>query len=371
MLSQKNSSFKRNSIAVAAGIFVVLISFAGVAWYASTRDNEQPAPTDDTTDAPPARDEVTTRQWPVYITTMTHLEGSWLEAASNEIFFDNKASQVRHGMDIAEEYDAVLTVESEIPMATGIERFADNLLAEVLSRGHGVGTHCDISAKTRFTDAEMILEFKQRTTLIDALVGKDNNRGCSGGGGYSDWYAGAVGAGLAYIDGGVGYHYLSLPRSERPKGWTDKAIINDYFHDPAPQNEEQYFHPFRIGALGFDEDADGKLLMSGGTLPRMENLAEAGGFTLHEQVDCPRGVCPFTEDDVTTAVEFVRQFATDDERTRPAKITFYFATEAFDDNNDAVLRSFFAAMQELAEDDLVEWASQRQVYQTMEEYYSK
>ncbi|MEK9131182.1 MAG: hypothetical protein AAB429_03665 [Patescibacteria group bacterium] len=352
---------------IIAFVFAILIVLSGAIWYALTRDGVEVVP--ETTNVQSAEDAVA-RKWPVYITTMTHLEGDWLEAASNEVFFDRQAGLVRHGLDIAEEYDAVLTIESEIPMALGMKRFGDNLLAEALARGHGVGTHCDISAKTRFTDVEMAAEFERRTTLIDALVGEENNLGCSGGGGYSDWYAGAVGAGLAYIDGGVGYHYLALPLSARPKGWTDKAIIKDYFHDPAPQNAEQFFHPFRIGALGFDEDEDGKLLMSGGALPRVDNFAEVGGFALHEQVDCPRGGCPFTQDDVTMIAEFVREFALDDDRTRPAKITFYFATEAFDNDNDAVLRSFFAAMRELVEDELVEWASQREVYETMEEYYA-
>ena len=372
-----NSQRKLGAIIIL--IFVILIVLSGAIWYALTRDEKEAAPettpdtvsntTPDTTNVTPD-DDAGTRKWPVYITTTTHLEGSWIEASSNEVFFNRQASLVRHGMDIAEEYGAVLTIESEIPMALGMERFNDNLLSEVLARGHGVGTHCDIAPKTRFTAVEMVAEFLRRTTLVDALVGEENNLGCSGGGGYSDWYAGAVGAGLAYIDGGVGYHYLALPLSARPDGWTDKAIMDEYFHDPAPQNIDQHFHPFRIGALGFDEDPDGELLMSGGALGRIENLAEIGDWSLRQQTDCPRNVCPFTQDDVTTAVEFVREFALNDDRARPAKITFNFATTSFDNENDAFLHAFFSAMQELVEDGLVEWTSQRVVYETMEEYYA-
>lgn len=316
-------------------------------------------------------DKTTTGTWPIFITTMTHLEGSWAQAADNAIFFDHQATLLRHGMDIAEDYDAVLTIESEIPMAQGMLTFDDNILQEAIDRGHGAGTHCDISAKTHFTDVQMVSEFAKRKRAVDALIGEENNFGCSGGGGYGDWFVGAVAAGLKYIDGGVGYHYLALPLSERPEGWTDDAIISTYFHDPAPQIAGDFFHPFRINTLGFNENAGGDLLMSGGTLPRVENLDETGGWTLHEDTGCPRGVCKFTQDDVESAVSFLETFIENESHNRPAKITFYFATEAFDAKNDSVLKSFFAAMQKFVDNGDVTWATQREVYETMNEYYGE
>lgn len=340
---------------IAAGLLATALVLAGTALYV-----RQQAPSDEQPG-----------EWPILITTMTHLEGNWLEAASNQVYFSRQASLVRRGMDVAEEYGAVLTIESEIPMAEGMTTFDDNLLAEALERGHGVGTHCDISPKTEFSDEEMTDEFLRRKELIDALVGTDNNLGCSGGGGPSDWYTGAVGAGFKFIDGGVGFHYLALPPSERPEGWTNQKIATEYYHDPAPQDFEQYFHPFLISEVGFTEDPDGDLLMSGGTLARVENISEVGGWSFHETTDCPKNTCPFTEEDAQAAIEFIREFAENDDRSRPAKITFYFATQAFETANDEALKAFFAAMQELVDEGLVEWASQREAYETVMEYYGR
>lgn len=309
-----------------------------------------------------------TRTWPIFITTMTHLEGSWDATATNEAAFAKQASLVRHGMDLAEEYGALLTMESEVPMAEGMEAFDDNLLQEALERGHGVGTHCDINPREEFTDVAMIHEFAKRKRAVDALVGESENLGCSGGGTFGDWFVGARAAGFNYLDGVVGFHYLALPESERPEGWDDRAIANEYYHLPAPQDWDQYFHPFFIDQVGFTEVSDGALLLTEGSLGRVENLAELSPWTLTSEVDCTRGVCDFDAADARAAVDFIEDFFANDDGTRPSKITFYMATDAFDDANDEAMRQFFSAMASLVDEGKVQWATQRDVYDVMTEY---
>lgn len=321
-------------------------------------------------DVTPEDDKTSVRVWPIYIATMTHLEGTWTEAATNKAYFSKVANQMRYGMDVADEYGAILTFESEKPFAKGSATFKDNVLKEALDRGHGVGTHCDVGPKVDLGTQAIIKEFKDRKDLVDALVGAENNLGCSGGGGKSDWYAGAVGAGFSYLDGTVAFHYMALPQSERPTGWTDDAIQQEFFHDPAPQNES-YYYPFLIKALGFSESAAGNLLITNGSIGDVRDLAEIQPLGLDSPDATCGDTCPFTDDDAKAAEAFIRDFVAKDDHSRPGKITFYFPTAAFDKKNEEALRTFFSTMKKLSDEGLVQWASQRQVYDAMMEYYRK
>lgn len=308
--------------------------------------------------------------WPIYLTSMTHLESNWVDAATDEDYFNLQANLLRNGMDVAEEYRAVLTLESEIPMAEGMVRFDDNILQEALDRGHGAGTHCDIDPDTRFTVTAIVDEFARRKALVDGLIGGDENLGCSGGGGYGDWYAGAVGAGFSYINGIVGFHYLALPPFARPVGWDNKAIIKEYYHDAAPQNWEKFFYPFLVSEVGFTEDANGSLLVSAGTVEVASNISEAGEWAIDVAADCPRNGCTFDENDATAAAAFVTDFVAAHDGSRPAKLTFYLPAHLFSDDNNDALRAFFGALQPLADTGKVQWATQREAYDAVMDYYA-
>ncbi len=307
--------------------------------------------------------------WPLYISTMTHLEGEWDLAITKEDFFDAQAQKVRHGLDLAEEYDAILTVESEEPMAKGMVNFHDNLLQEVVDRGHGVGSHCDISAKTLFDAVAIANEFKERKDLVDNLIGADENRGCSGGGGVSDWYVGAKNAGFSYINGIVGFHYLAVPVAERPQGWDDQKILHDFFHYVAPQDTSTYFYPFLISKVGFTEDPQGDLLVSAGSLGNIRSFAEESPWTLLADTHCPKGTCPLTSEDAQGIVSYIADFAEQFDGHRPAKITIYLPTDLFSGSDDAVLRELFSGIQGLVEEKGVVWATQGDVYDGVMEYY--
>jgi len=321
-------------------------------------------------DNSPLEDARADHEWPVYIATMTHLEGgeAWQKAATNESFFSSIAKELRYGMDMAETYGATLTFESEKPFSLGSAAFDDNVLREALDRGHGVGTHCDIAPQVELPLNELVAEFKACKDPVDALVGVENNLGISGGGGKSDWYAGASEAGFSYLDGTVALHYLALPESARPKGWNDKAILREFFHDPAPQ-DESYFYPFLIGGLGFEEDSGGNLLVTNGCIGDVRHYEETQPLGLDLGTASCGEDCPMTQQDVDLAVEFVRDFVGQHDGSRPGKITFFFPSATFVEENEAMLNSFFSTMQKLENEGLVQWASQREVYDVMMEYY--
>ena len=307
--------------------------------------------------------------YPVMLSTMTHLEGDWHMAATNEDFFNIQAEKLRYGMDLAEEYDAILTLETETPFAEGMVNFGDNVFLEAMQRGHGVGTHCDTSPQSKFTDEEMVEEASKRKVLVDNLVGAENNLGCSGLGGWGDWYVGATGAGFDYINGIVGFHYMAMPRQTWPEGWDIQSILAEYFHYPAPVEEEKYFYPFLVSEVGFEEDVDGDLLVSAGSIGALDTMHERGDWNAYG-AECGHD-CPFTQEDVDGVVSFLEAFIANHDGSRPGKVVFYFPSSTFVEENEEVLHTFFAAMQQMTEDPDVIWASQTDVYDMMMKYYGR
>ncbi|MFA4845822.1 MAG: hypothetical protein WC654_04660 [Patescibacteria group bacterium] len=288
---------------------------------------------------------------PFFFSTNTHMEGDWTQAASNLAFFKKQAGYLRTAMDYAQAYDAVLTFESEIPFAEGMLRFDDNVFQEALDRKMGIGSHCDISPKIEFTDEEMTREFQKRKDAVDAVVDPLQNLGCSGGGGPSDWYTGAVGAGFKHLDGLVGYHYLAMSLSERPVGWTNREIIKTYFHYPAPWEEEKRFYPIRVSASSFQEDSTGELVISGGSIGMLTALAEGIGCVTD---------CALTQGDVDILVEKVRDFAASRDTSRVAKMEVYIPSKTY---SDPQIEYFFQELQKLQDEGVMQWASQKTVYE--------
>jgi len=297
---------------------------------------------------------------PLYLTSMTHLENDWA-IDTNEIFFDRVAKQMRYGMDLAEQYGAIFTFESGETFAKANTNFDDNIMKEALDRGHGVGTHVDLSAKQKMSDEAAIQIIKEHKDLVDALVGVENNGSCSGISAKSDWYAAAKGAGCKLVDGMVGYAYLSMPMENRPEGWTDAVILNEKFHEPAPIGDIR-FYPFWISdSQDFVADADGDLLLSSGETFSLAMWAEAGGRN-NDRPECNND-CPLTMDDVTIVVNDIKDFAANRDTSKIAKYNVYLPAALFEPENEEVLRAFFSETQKLEEQGILEWASQKDVYE--------
>ncbi|HAU39330.1 MAG: hypothetical protein UV80_C0009G0016 [Candidatus Peregrinibacteria bacterium GW2011_GWF2_43_17] len=301
---------------------------------------------------------------PLYLTTMTHLEDAWSVAATDESFFDKIAAELRYGMDFAEKYDAVLTFESGLPFSQGCVNFDDNVLMEAIERGQGVGTHVDLPAKKEMSIDDAVAFISERKDVVDSLVGEENSLGCSGLGGKTDWYAVAKGAGCSYIDGTVSAHYLTMPLGNRPEGWTDEAIMNEFWHYPAPVGDDR-FYPFWIsGSDDFVEDADGDILLSSGETFDIAMWEETGGRN-NDRVDCGADDCAFTDSDIEALVKDITEFATSRDTSKIAKYNIYIPAKLFVPENEEVLNLFFSEMQKLQDAGILEWASQKSVYEAV------
>jgi hypothetical protein len=302
---------------------------------------------------------------PLYFTTMTHMEGNWNDD-ENEGLFLKHVEQLRYGMDLAEEYGALLTIESEKPFARANTLWNLNIMVEIRDRGFGVGTHCDIG----FNDSPMSVQqfsemFIENKSLVDGLIGAANNLGCSGGGSVNDWAQAASLAGFKYLDGIVTMHYLSMPMENRPgPQWTDEFIRNGHFHFNAPLDLYERIYLFEVAdARDFVADENPVIVISSGELGLISAMAEggrepgSGSPILHDE--------DYTFDyaDIDTLAQTIRAVDAGRDRSRIAKLTAYIPSNTYDPENEAVLRYFFEQMQALAGQGIITWATQRQVYE--------
>ncbi|KKU34338.1 MAG: hypothetical protein UX45_C0001G0047 [Candidatus Uhrbacteria bacterium GW2011_GWF2_46_218] len=290
----------------------------------------------------------------LYLTTMTHLEDAWGEAATQEMYFKRVAEEVRYGMDLAEDYDAILTIETGLPFAEGCVNFNDNVMAEVLERGHGVGVHPDLPAK-KVLPIELATDFiKKRIDALKNLVDTSAK---------SDWYTASLQAGCSFVDGTVAFAYLSMPMSARPDGYTDEAILTDFYHRPAPLGDER-FYPFWINSCeDFVPDEDGDLLLGSGETFSLAMYAEIGDRNgVHPECG---NECPLTTDDVEIFVREITDFANGRDTARIAKFNVYFPANLFVPENKKVLELFFKEAQKLQNSGVLQWASQAKIYEVM------
>lgn len=297
---------------------------------------------------------------PLYLTTMTHLENDW-NIDTNEIFFKKTVEEIRYGMDLAERYKAIFTFESGESFAKAITNFDDNVMKEALDRGHGVGTHVDLSAKQKMSVEAAAQIVKEHKDLVDALVGAENNISCSGVSAKSDWYAAAKGGGCKLIDGVVGFAYLSMSMKNRPEGWTDAVILNEKFHYPAPVGDDR-FYPFWISdSEDFVADVDGDILLSSGETFSLAMFAEAGGRN-GDRPECEND-CPLTTEDVTAVVDDLKDFVTIRDSSKITKYNVYLPSNLFVPENEMVLKQFLLEMEKLQKQGIIQWASQKDVYE--------
>lgn len=303
----------------------------------------------------------TTESHPLYLTTMTHMEGGWMDDKDEGLFLKH-VDELRYGMDLAEEYDAILTIESEEPFARANTTWGISIMKEVLDRGHGVGTHCDIGGlgQKKLTQAQQILQMKANKELVDELVGAENNHGCSGAAGSNDWAQAAVEAGFDYINGIVSMHLLAIPEENRPDDglWTDDYISENY-HENVPADLADRIYLMQLeNTLDFEPDESG-IVLSSGELGRVDGMAEGGDYN-----DCPKSNCPFTTEDVDVLVETIAEVNSYRDPSRVAKLTIYMPASNFEEENEEALRYLFSEMQKLQEVSQIQWASQWEVVET-------
>jgi len=317
------------------------------------RSNQNLVTPVDTTEG---QDTTSTTQYPLYMTTMTHMEGGWDFVLETEHAFNQQNEKLEFGMDIAEEYGGILTIETEEPYARANQKWGRNMMKEVLDRGHGVGSHCDRGSKGTGSYEAFVEELGTIKSLVDELVGAENNKGCSGAGSSFDWVEALSDAGFSYVDGIVGYHMLAFPIEERPTGWNDRAIASTYYHDNVPVDLEERIHLFRLeNTDDFEPDSTG-IVVSSGEAGRLAYLAEG------DRTRCMAEGCLLTNSDIEEAVDLILEAAELHDASRVAKLSFHLPTAEFVPENEDVLRYFFAEMRRLEDAGVIMWGSQIDVY---------
>ena len=295
----------------------------------------------------------------IYLTTMTHMEESHQDD-ENEMMFSIHVEQIRSGLALASEYSEKLTIESEKPFARANEIWNHNMLQEILDSGHGVGTHCDIGGI--FTEpvpqnvADFAAMFEENKALVDALVGAENNKGCSGGASTVDWVLASSQAGFEYIDGLVGGHYLSMPVENRPSDqWTDDYIVNVRFHSYAPYDLEDRIYPRLLAdAQDFEHDDDGVIaVMAGGVASFVDNCMG----------DKP---CTMTAENVDTLVTDIEDIEEFRDKLQFTKLTVYLSVGQLDEEEN--FRYFLERMEQLQDDGIVQWATQLEAYEAYQKH---
>ena len=301
-------------------------------------------------------DSVPPQTYPLFFSTMTHMEGGHPDDES-EMVFNLHVQALRDTIALASEYNGRITIESEIPFATGCEIWGTNMMLEILEAGHGVGTHCDISDpfEENTTHEAYVADLKEKKAAVDALVGAENNLGCSGaGGGTLDWVQGMVDAGFGYINATVSMHYLSMDSEVWPDpAWTSQYIMTQISHEPSPADLYDRIYLRKLAdSSDFEHDDDGLLVLSSGGLGRPD--AQAAG----EADDV------FTIADVDALVATLEEVDQERDSTRVAKIEVHLSLEHLDEATWSVLTYFFSEMERLQEAGTIQWATQAEIYQT-------
>jgi hypothetical protein len=221
----------------------------------------------------------TTQKEPLYFATMIHLEGDW--KIENEKDFIVRTNRLKELVDLFDKYDAKVTMESELPYVQASLKWGNgkDAMNYALEKEHGTGSHCDFGTHTRDFEKEL-QDFTIRKKAVDDLVSSENNWGCSGGFGPTNWIQAASDANFKYLNSTVMFSYLSAPLQNRPinpktsKPFTDEEIYSTYYHDPALPMEERIYPRMLKDSSDLEEDNDGVILLMPGTLGEFNSLYE-------------------------------------------------------------------------------------------------
>lgn len=305
--------------------------------------------------------ETTSAVVPLYVTTMTHMEGAF-EDDTDEAVFLLHVQQLRYALDFAESYEAKLTLESEKAFAQGTITFGVNVFQEFVAAGQGVGTHADFGINPTPATIEVFAAlFAENKALVDAVAGAENNVGCSGGGSGQDWVLAASQAGFRYMNGIVGLNYLSMDDAARPDGWTDTMIMNTYRHYPAPYDLSERIYPMLLAdASDFEPDEDGVLWALSGETSALDHLAEVAA---DETKATTCADCELTMEDVDAFLAIIDEANALRDPSRVAKISVHIPVKLFDEDNEEILTHFFESLAAYQNEGLIQWATQKEVYE--------
>lgn len=299
---------------------------------------------------------------PLYFTIMSHMEGNFKDDTV-EALFQKHTKDIRWAMDLFDEYDVKLTIESEESFAKANTVWDDNILADVIAQGHGVGTHADVGADSRnvLSLNELTSELKERKSLVDNLVGAENNYGLSGGTGPTDWVLAASGAGFHYMDAVTGFGYLSMDESERPSGWTNAYILETGYHDPIPVDFSERIYPLTLAdATDLIADDPGVITVMGGDIGELASIAEGRSNCFPD--------CTFDQDDIDEVEHWIQEADQIRDRSKFARVNIHIPLILLNERNETLLRSFLSMLKTYADDGRLQFATEKGSYDAFVEW---
>ena len=299
----------------------------------------------------------------LYLTIMTHMEYSFNDDEDEGVFLEH-IEQLRYAMSLADQVGAILSIESEKPFALANKIWDIPILREILEAGHGVQTHCDLGA--RYTQNELSVHeyaeaFEENKSIVDMLIGEENNIGCSGGAGVNDWALAASLAGFKYLNGIVGGHLLAMDYENRPgEKWTDEYLTSDGWHTELPEDIYERIYPIALAnADDLEPDDDPVIIMMPGTLGAL--------YFAHEGEDDPckkNGNCELTAEDVDAIIDTIIDLADHyDPERGVAKITIYVQSALYIEENEAVLKYFFSEIGKLEDSGIFSFGTHKEIYE--------
>lgn len=293
---------------------------------------------------------------PLYISTMTHMEGAFKDDQVEKIF-QKHVDDLRWAIELFDEYGAKLTIESGQSFAKANANWDLNFLQEVLDRGHGVGTHMD-TGLSETSLAQLTANFKESKKLVDDLVGAENNLGMSAGTSTQDWVLASLDAGFKYMDAVTALGYLSMDESLRPEGWDDQYIKKTVYHDPIPVNFAERIYPRVLNdAQDFESDGEGLVILLG-DIGELASLAE-------DRKTCGTD-CSLDEADVQAFLDAIEEAEAVRDPSKFARINVHIPAKLLVKENEALLRELLSGIQEYTDAGTAKWATQLQAYEAYE-----
>jgi hypothetical protein len=280
---------------------------------------------------------------PVHVGFMIHMEDNWMDHEREEQFKEH-AKILRSAAELHNRFGGKFTAETALPFAEGCENWGDNVLQSMLDAGMGVGSHAN--------DAAQFIETK---SIVDVLIGAENNRGISGGS-QDDFVASSLTAGFEYIDALVFSAYKNVPLELRPDQVTDQQIDALHRHEPAPPDLSERTHPHRVNSsASWPTDTTGDLLLLTGSLGTLHKLEEGG------MQECGNE-CDFTEADIDLFIQGVKDVVA---LAKPDALTAVYAhspLELYKPEYEALFVQMFEELQPLVDSGEITWSTHGEMY---------
>jgi len=238
---------KPTAVSILLGLIVLAI-MVGATYFKYTETDTTPKPESETK---------------LYLGLMIHLEG-WNNEITNQGAFEDHAAATRLMATTLEKYGAKGTFEARPEFVQASKNWNDNVLAELVERGHGVGLHADVGGNVERDGLDqkgMVSEISKMKIEFEKLSGIEA-RHVSGVCSSLDWVAASIAAGFEFTTGGVSFCAMSLSEEYQPEEYSNCPTPSKC-HDVFPSEVSDRIHPWRTnsGANWLEHDPEGGLVI--------------------------------------------------------------------------------------------------------------